>query len=86
MDLQIEGWKVLVVVGLTFMIIIAFNVVLYFSAIGKSTTGQVNLLRRAAGRVKNPWQAEDDDLKKLSQMVAELKVDREMEQKSGDQK
>ena len=84
MDTQIEGGKVILVLAVTFIIIIGFNVVLFFSAMNKNTTGQINILRRTAGRVRNPWQAEDDELKKLSQMVADLKKEEPAEQKSDD--
>ena len=84
MDMQVDSGRVILVVLVTFAVVVIFNVLLYFSAISKNTTGQVNKLRSAARGFRNPWQAEDDQLKKLSEMVASLKDGAGQEHKHDD--
>lgn len=65
------------VVALTLIIVVAVNVVIYYMVAhdrsNKGTAGQIELFRRAARRVRDPWQDEDNALKELSQRVEELK-------------
>ena len=65
--------KVTLVIGLTLLIVIGANVLLYFSFRDRSLPHQIELFRRAAQRARNPWQDEDDDLGELSNLVAKLK-------------
>jgi len=63
----------MLVIGLTLLIVIGVNVLIYFSVTRKGTIGQIELLRRAAKQARNPWEVEDNSLAELSKLVAELK-------------
>ena len=65
--------KVALVIGLTLLIVIGVNVALYFAFRDRSLPHQIELFRRAAQRARNPWQDEDDALGELSNLVAQLK-------------
>ena len=73
MDLNIDPGKVLLVIGLTLLIVIGVNVLIYFSVTRKGTIGQIELMRRAAKQARNPWEVEDNALSELSRLVANLK-------------
>ena len=73
MELNIDPGKVMLVIGLTLLIVIGVNVLIYFSVTRKGTIGQIELLRRAAKQARNPWEVEDNSLAELSKLVAELK-------------
>lgn len=66
------GQAALVIV-LTLILVIAFNVAIYFSLRGERTTKQIELMRKVAQRVRRPWKDEDEQLKELSQKVRDLK-------------
>lgn len=63
----------MLVIGLTLLIVIGVNVLIYFSVTRKGTIGQIELLRRAAKQARNPWEVEDNALAELSKLVADLK-------------
>jgi hypothetical protein len=67
--------RALIVVGITLVIVILFNVGIYLSARGERTINQVELLRRAGRRFRNPWGVEDKMLAELSQAAAKLRGD-----------
>jgi hypothetical protein len=73
LELNVDPGKVLLVIGLTLLIVIGVNVVIYFSVTRKSSIGQIELLRRAAKQARNPWEVEDNSLAELSRLVADLK-------------
>jgi len=64
--------KVTLVIGLTLIIVIGANVILYFGFRDRSLPHQIELFRRAARRARNPWQDEDDALGELSDLVSKL--------------
>ena len=64
--------KVTLVIGLTLIIVIGANVILYFAVRDRSLPHQIELFRRAARRARNPWQDEDDALGELSDLVSKL--------------
>jgi hypothetical protein len=64
--------KVTLVIGLTLLIVIGANVVLYFAFRDRSLPHQIDLFRKAAKRARNPWQDEDDALGELANLVAKL--------------
>ena len=65
--------KVILVIGLTLLIVIGANVILFFVAFrDRSLPHQIELFRRAARRARNPWQDEDDALGELSDLVSKL--------------
>lgn len=56
--------------------VVAFINLAIFSLLRRgsgSSLNQVEMLRRAARRARQPWQEEDDNLKELSRQVAALK-------------
>ena len=69
--------KAALVIFLTLVIVIGFNVVIYFSYSKRNGSGggAVDMLRSAFKRARNPWEIEDSNLKELSERVAELKKD-----------
>jgi len=64
--------KVTLVIGLTLIIVIGVNVILYFAVRDRSLPHEIELFRRAARRARNPWQDEDDALGELSDLVSKL--------------
>jgi len=67
--------KAALVVVLTLVIVIGFNVVIYFSYSkgNGGDGGAIDMLRSAFKRARNPWEIEDTNLKELSERVSELK-------------
>ena len=66
--------KAALVIFLTLVIVIGFNLVIYFSYSKRNDGGggSVDMLRNAYKRARNPWEIEDSNLKELSERVAEL--------------
>lgn len=64
--------KVTLVIGLTLLIVIGANVILFFAFRDRSLPHQIELFRRAARRARNPWKDEDDALGELSDLVSKL--------------
>jgi hypothetical protein len=64
------------VVCLTVFIVIGINAALLAALRRGNEASQVDLLRRAAGRVRQPWAEEDEALQELSKRVAGLKSSR----------
>ena len=69
---NVDPGKVLLVIGLTLLIVIGVNVLIYFSVTRKGTIGQIELMQRAARQARNPWEREDNSLTELSKLVADL--------------
>lgn len=65
--------KAALVVCLTLFIVVGINAALYVGLTRKTTIGQIELLRRAAQRAKDPWGQENADLEELARRVEELK-------------
>ncbi len=61
------------VIFLTLIIVIGVNALIYLSLRKRSSIGQIEMMRRAARRARNPWEDEENDLRELSRRVAELK-------------
>jgi hypothetical protein len=72
-DAVMDYSKAALVVGLTLIIVIGFNVMLYISATRDNSAGTIEMLRRAAQRARDPWKNEAGDLEELSRMVSTLK-------------
>jgi Sec-independent protein translocase protein TatA len=64
--------KVTLVIGLTVLIVVSVNVILFFGFRDRSLPYQIELFRRAAQRARDPWQDEDDALEELSNLVSKL--------------
>lgn len=65
--------KAALVICLTVFIVIGINAAIYASLRRGTTIGQIELLRKAAGRARKPWENEDKALSELSRRVNELK-------------
>ncbi len=65
--------RIFLVVCITLFIVVGINAAIYVSLTRKNTVGQIELMRRAASRARDPWGPEDANLKELSRLVAELK-------------
>jgi hypothetical protein len=65
--------KAALVVCLTLVIVIGFNIILYVSATRDKSAGTIELLRRASQRARNPWENEDTDLEELSRIASTLR-------------
>jgi hypothetical protein len=65
--------RAILVVCITLFIVIGINAAIYVSVTRKNTIGQIELMRRAAKRARDPWKQENDDLMELSKRVADLK-------------
>jgi len=76
--------KALLVVGITLIVVIGFNVMIYFSSRGDRTVNQVEMFRRAAKRIRSPWIVEDTMLEELSQATARLKEDKANQESEAD--
>ncbi len=64
--------RAILVICLTLIVVVGINAAIYVMVKGKNTVGQIELLRRAAQRARDPWQSEDASLRELSQRVANL--------------
>jgi hypothetical protein len=73
MDTSIDLGRAALIVGVTLIAVLVINVVIYYSAAGKRSSQQIDMLRQAARRARNPWEPEDKALEELSRRVAELK-------------
>jgi hypothetical protein len=65
--------RIILVVCVTLFIVVGINAAIYVSLTRKNTVGQIELLRRAAHRARDPWGPENTDLQELSRLVSELK-------------
>lgn len=61
-----------ITVALILLAVVLFNVGLLYSLLSGSARTQWDMLRRLAQRSRNPWQREDDDLRKLRSRSARL--------------
>jgi len=66
--------RVFLVVCITLFIVVGINAAIYVSVTRKNSIGQIELMRRAANRARDPWKPEDDNLKELSRLVSDLKA------------
>jgi hypothetical protein len=65
------------VICITIFAVIGINAAIYVMVSRGGTVGQIELMRRAANRLRQPWEPEDNALQELSEQVAELKRWRE---------
>ncbi len=65
--------RAFLIVCLTVSAVIVFNVMIYLSLRRGNETTTIDLMRKAAGRARNPWKDEDDALQELSNLVSGLK-------------
>ncbi len=79
MDINVEPGRVMLVVGLTLLIVVGVNVLIYFMVTRRGTIGQIELMQKAAKQARKPWEGEDNSLVELSRLVAELKEKKDRE-------
>lgn len=72
MDINIDTGKALLVIGLTILGVVLINLAIYYSVRGRGTIHQIELMRKAVGRARNPWSAEDSALQELASLVSQL--------------
>lgn len=65
--------KVALVVCLTLFIVVGVNAAIYVTLRRRNEVSQIELLRRAAKTARQPWQSEDEDLRRLAEMVKGLR-------------
>jgi uncharacterized membrane protein affecting hemolysin expression len=70
-----------IVICIALFLVIGINAAIYVAFVRKNSVSQIELMRRAAERARDPWQTENEDLKELSRLVKQLKDDREEEKK-----
>jgi len=67
-----DGGRVLLIICLTIAGVIVLNTILYLALRRGQEANAINLLRRAAGRARDPWTDEEEALDELSRLVAGL--------------
>ena len=65
--------KILLVVCITLVAVAVLNAAIYAAFRRGNEAGQIELLKRAVRRSRQPWQTEDDALRELAKRVEELK-------------
>jgi len=70
---KLDASKAFWVICLTLFIVVGVNAAIYVSVTRRSNVSQIDLLRRAAGRARNPWENEDRSLQELGSLVQKLK-------------
>jgi uncharacterized membrane protein affecting hemolysin expression len=73
--------RAVIVICVTLFLVIGFNAAIYVAFVRKNSVSQIELMRRAAQRARDPWQSENDDLEELSRLVKQLKEDPPKEKK-----
>lgn len=68
-----DASKAFWVICLTLFIVVGINAAIYVSVTRRSNVSQIDLLRRAAGQARNPWENEDKSLQELGDLVQKLK-------------
>jgi hypothetical protein len=64
--------RVMLITGLILILVIIFNVILYFASTSRSTRHQLRIIGKLAKQAKNPWQNEDQALAELRERITEL--------------
>ncbi len=65
--------KAMLVICLTIFIVVGVNAAIYAAFRRGNEANQIELLRKAASRARQPWVNEDRALEELSKRVADLK-------------
>lgn len=78
--------KAALVIFLALFIIVGINIAIYIIVKGSSRDMPLtmDIIRRAAERVRNPWIVEDTMLEELADITARLKKEKGQEDKSDD--
>jgi hypothetical protein len=82
MDVQ----KALLVIGITLFVVILFNIGIYLRVKGRRVqSGEIDLLKKAFKKARDPWGDEKSNLEALSKKVAELQQTTHKSENSNDQ-
>jgi hypothetical protein len=76
--------KAFVIVGIALVVVILFNVGIYFGYARKNSRNEYNDMINVMKNARNPWSEEDANLKELSRRVDSL-VDKEPAAQNGQQ-
>jgi hypothetical protein len=68
-----DATKIVLVVCITLAVVAMLNAAIFAALRRGNEAGQIELLKRAVRRSRQPWQTEDDALSELSKRVEELK-------------
>lgn len=77
--------KALLIVFIALLVVVFINAAIYYSLSRKNSIGEIELLRKAANRAKDPWEVENNKLTELSSLVKQLNVNRSDTQNSSKQ-
>lgn len=77
--------KALLIVFIALLVVVFINAAIYYSLSKKNSIGEIELLRKAANRAKDPWEVENTNLTELSSLVKQLNVNRSDTQNSSKQ-
>jgi uncharacterized membrane protein affecting hemolysin expression len=69
-----DASKVPIVLCLALIIVVGVNAAIFAMLRRGNEARQVELLRKAARSLQQPWSSEDQDLKELSRKVAEIRA------------
>jgi hypothetical protein len=75
-----DAGRVLLITGLILILVIIFNIILYFASTSRSTRQQLRIIGKLAKRARNPWQNEDQALVELRERITELERVKDDEQ------
>ena len=64
--------KAWMVICITVFLVVGINAWIYAAVSRRGSIGQIELLRRATQRAKDPWQSENNDLAELSRLVKDI--------------
>jgi hypothetical protein len=64
-----SGWPIIALIGTA---VLLFNIGLIFGLRSGATQEQIEMIRKAVGRARNPWATEDENLDALRDSVAGL--------------
>jgi hypothetical protein len=76
-----DAGRAAIVICVTLFLVIGINAAIYVAFVRKNSVSQIEMMRKAAERARDPWQSENEDLKELSRLVKQLKDDRNEENK-----
>ncbi len=67
-----DSGRIILIISLTIIGVILLNAALYLALRRGQEANMINLLRKAAGRARDPWKDEAEALEELSRLVADL--------------
>ena len=68
-----DSTKIILVVCITLAAVAILNAAIFAALHRGNEAGQIELLKRAVRRTRQPWQTEEDALNELSKRVEDLK-------------